>query len=71
MEKGLVDGVRLDGDQSEALIKLMDCVVVRLEGGDDLDLKALDKPEPKEPPPTKAKEPETPAEEKPFVLEER
>ena len=49
----------------------MDCVVVKLEGGDDQDLKALDKPEPKELPPAKPKETEAPVEEKPFVLEER
>lgn len=63
--------MRLDGDQSEALIKLMDCVVVRLEGGDDTDLKALDTPEPAPAPATKPKEGETVTEEKPFVLEER
>lgn len=49
----------------------MDCVVVRLEGGDDSDLKALDAPEPVPVPATKPKEDEPPAEEKPFVLEER
>lgn len=71
LEKGLIDSVRLDGDQSEALIKLMDCVVVRLEGGDEADLKALDTPEPAPAPQNKAKESEPVQEEKPFVLEER
>ncbi|KAK6619508.1 hypothetical protein RUM43_012265 [Polyplax serrata] len=70
LEKGLIDSVRLDGDQSEALIKLMDCVVVRLEGGDEADLKALDTPEPAPAPQNKAKESEPVQEEKPFVLEE-
>lgn len=70
LEKGLIDNVRLDGDQSEALIKLMDCVVVKLEGGDDTDLQALDTPETVPAPASKPKEGEAVTEEKPFVLEE-
>ena len=71
MEKGLIDSVRLDGDQSEALIRLMDCVVVRLEGGNEMDLKALETPETAPAPQNKVKEVEPVPEEKPFVLEER
>lgn len=67
----MIETVRLDGDQSEALIKLMDCVVIMLEGGDDSDLKALDTPEPPPSAVTKPKESEPASEDKPFVLEER
>lgn len=49
----------------------MDCVVVRLEGGDESDLKALDTPEPVPVPQIKPKDSEPNTEEKPFVLEER
>ncbi|KAL0268500.1 UNVERIFIED_CONTAM: hypothetical protein PYX00_010419 [Menopon gallinae] len=70
LDKGLIDTVRLDADQGEALIRLMDCVVVRLEGGDEADLKALDAPEPAAVPQNKPKESDPPPEDKPFVLEE-
>lgn len=49
----------------------MDCVVVRLEGGDETDLKALDTPENVPVSQNKVKESEPVPEEKPFVLEER
>ncbi|XP_075217478.1 arsenic resistance protein 2 isoform X2 [Lycorma delicatula] len=42
MENGRVERVSVDADQSEQLMKLLDAVVIRLEGGTDLDLTILD-----------------------------
>jgi len=36
--KGKFDGVSIDGDQSEQLIKVLDSVVIMLEGGSEPDL---------------------------------
>ncbi|BET00364.1 Serrate RNA effector molecule homolog [Nesidiocoris tenuis] len=42
LNSGRVDSVRLDSDQGDAVVKLLDAVVIRLEGGTDLDLTVLD-----------------------------
>lgn len=39
-----LEKVSVDADQSEQLIRLLDAVVIRLEGGTDYDLLALDEP---------------------------
>jgi hypothetical protein len=44
MEQNRLDKVSVDADQSEQLIRLLDAVVIRLEGGTDYDLLALDEP---------------------------
>ncbi len=36
--KGKFNGVSIDGDQSEQLIKVLDSVVIMLEGGSEADL---------------------------------
>ncbi|KAL7306441.1 hypothetical protein TKK_0001857 [Trichogramma kaykai] len=47
LEKGEIDKVSVDGDQADALLRLLDAVVIKLEGGTDEDLKILDvKPQP-------------------------
>ncbi|XP_055935385.1 serrate RNA effector molecule homolog isoform X1 [Argiope bruennichi] len=43
-EKGWVDEVRIDQENSEQIIKFLDAVVIKLEGGTDFDLKVLDEP---------------------------
>lgn len=42
LDSGRIDTVRVDSDQADAVIKLLDSVVIRLEGGTDLDLTVLD-----------------------------
>lgn len=42
LDKDRLDKVSVDSDQSEALIKLLDAVVIRLEGGTDNDLLVLE-----------------------------
>ena len=39
MDKGLFGAATVDADKSDALIKILDSVVIMLEGGDDSDLK--------------------------------
>lgn len=46
MEQSRLGTVSVDADQSEQLIRLLDAVVIRLEGGTDYDLLALDEPRP-------------------------
>lgn len=46
LEQNRLDKVTVDADQSEQLIRLLDAVVIRLEGGTDYDLLALDEPRP-------------------------
>lgn len=43
-EKGWVDAVSVDQENNEQIIKFLDAVVIKLEGGTDFDLKVLDKP---------------------------
>uniref|UniRef100_A0A069DWV0 Serrate RNA effector molecule homolog n=1 Tax=Panstrongylus megistus TaxID=65343 RepID=A0A069DWV0_9HEMI len=42
LDSGRIDAVRVDSDQADGVIKLLDSVVIRLEGGTDLDLTVLD-----------------------------
>jgi hypothetical protein len=44
LEQTRLEKVSVDADQSEQLIRLLDAVVIRLEGGTDYDLLALDEP---------------------------
>lgn len=44
LESGRLDKLSVDNDQSEALITLLDAVVIRLEGGTDFDLQVLEEP---------------------------
>lgn len=44
LEKGELDKVSVDIDKSEKLIRLLDTVVIKLEGGTEEDLKELDEP---------------------------
>merc|ERR1719509_23822 len=48
MDAGKIDGLTIDGDKQEQLIRLLDSVVIKLEGGSDYDLEALDLPEKEE-----------------------
>lgn len=42
LESGRLDKVSVDAEQTEPLTKLFDAVVIKLEGGTDLDLSILD-----------------------------
>ncbi|KAK7865942.1 hypothetical protein R5R35_005009 [Gryllus longicercus] len=44
LDNGRLDKVSVDADQSEQLIRLLDAVVIRLEGGTEHDLLVLDEP---------------------------
>lgn len=44
LKSGRVDGMSLDIDNSDAIMKLLDAVVIKLEGGTDSDLAVLDCP---------------------------
>lgn len=44
-DKGMIDNQPVDMDNCRNLVKLMDAVVVKLNGGTDEDLAALDEPE--------------------------
>ena len=55
----------MDADQSEELLKLLDSVVIKLEGGTDLDLQVLDQV-----PEEDVKPQITEEEKKPFILGE-
>jgi len=43
--KGENEGVSVDGDKQKELVKILDSVVIKLEGGSELDLSILDKSE--------------------------
>lgn len=45
LEKDWFSKISVDSDQSEQLVKLLDSMVIKLEGGTDLDLKVLDEVE--------------------------
>lgn len=66
LRSGSFDAVRLDADQTEALIRMMDRIVIRLEGGNEADWLMVEASE-EEPISTKPKE-EPAEQEKPFVL---
>ena len=46
---GRVSSVGCDIERNEELVKLLDAVVIKLEGGTDFDLTVLDQPEPEDP----------------------
>lgn len=46
MEQGKIDDVCVDADNTDPLVRLLDSVVIKLEGGSDFDLKVLDPEEP-------------------------
>ena len=39
-----METITVDADQSDQLLKLLDSVVIKLEGGSDFDLQVLDQP---------------------------
>nr|CAG4646176.1 EOG090X04A7 [Macrothrix elegans] len=43
-DEGRFENVTIDADQSEKLVKLLDIVVIKLEGGTEADLQVLEKP---------------------------
>jgi len=45
LDSGKLESVTVDQDQSDAMVKLLDSVVILLEGGSDFDLQALDREE--------------------------
>jgi len=45
LDKDWFSKISVDSDQSEQLVKLLDSIVIKLEGGTDLDLKVLDEAE--------------------------
>merc|ERR1719312_353859 len=48
MEQSKFADLTLDGDKQDALIKVLDSVVIKLEGGTDFDISVLDLPDPEE-----------------------
>merc|ERR1711971_401294 len=42
MDEDKLNTISIDGDQSDTLVKLLDSVVIYLEGGSELDLQILD-----------------------------
>jgi len=48
MEQSKFAELTLDGDKQDALIKVLDSVVIKLEGGTDFDITVLDLPDPEE-----------------------
>lgn len=49
LENGTIGSVKVDSSQADALVRVLDTCVIKLEGGTDEDLKILDE-KPKEPP---------------------
>ena len=43
LNEGKIDAVTVDQDQSDSMVRLLDSVVILLEGGTDFDLQALDR----------------------------
>ncbi|XP_042908669.1 serrate RNA effector molecule homolog [Parasteatoda tepidariorum] len=43
-EKGLVENVSVDQEKTDQIVKFLDAVVIKLEGGNDFDLTVLDAP---------------------------
>ena len=46
LNEGKIDAVTVDQDQSDSMVRLLDSVVILLEGGTDFDLQALDREDP-------------------------
>lgn len=51
LKLGEIDKVSVDADQADALLHLLDAVVIKLEGGTEEDLKVLDAKPPNPPTP--------------------
>lgn len=47
MEQGKIDNVCVDAENTDPLVRLLDSVVIKLEGGSDFDLTVLDPEETK------------------------
>merc|ERR1712045_497587 len=62
LKQGKFDKVTVDNDQSDSIVKLLDSVVILLEGGNDFDLQVLERSDDDE------KEKSVDKEDKPFVL---
>merc|ERR1711894_485900 len=62
LKQNKFDKVAVDNDQSDSIVKLLDSVVILLEGGTDFDLQVLERTDDDE------KEKSVDKEEKPFVL---
>lgn len=60
-----MESISVDADQSDQLLKLLDSVVIKLEGGTDLDLQVLDQV-----PEEDVKPQITEEDKKPFILGE-
>ena len=45
LETGMIDDLQMDCDAQDSLIRILDSVVIKLEGGTDFDLKSLDLPD--------------------------
>ncbi|XP_045596683.1 serrate RNA effector molecule homolog isoform X3 [Procambarus clarkii] len=65
LEANRMENISVDADQSDQLLKLLDSVVIKLEGGTDLDLQVLDQV-----PEEDVKPQITEEEKKPFILGE-
>lgn len=64
-EANRMENISVDADQSDQLLKLLDSVVIKLEGGTDLDLQVLDQVPEEDVKPQINEE-----EKKPFILGE-
>lgn len=64
-EMNRMENISVDADQSDQLLKLLDSVVIKLEGGTDLDLQVLDQA-----PEEDVKSQPIEEEKKPFILGE-
>lgn len=65
LKQNKFDKVAVDNDQSDSIVKLLDSVVILLEGGTDFDLQVLEQVEEEE---EEEKEKSVDKEETPFVL---
>ena len=68
LESGQIEKVTVDADQADALLHLLDAVVIKLEGGTEEDLKILDVKPPKPPAPA---EPAVTSKEKDEIKENK
>lgn len=71
LEKNCIDAVSIDVEKSDPIVHLLDAVVIKLEGGTDLDLKILDEPYEEEKPKESDIILSTKKEEKPAENEEK
>jgi len=71
MDQGMFKELTLDGDKQDSLIKVLDSVVIKLEGGTDFDLTVLDQPDEDETENTKENKDKEKAKEKDGEKEEK